>query len=533
MTLEIDQNQSWWNIQALSARWFACHPNEVSLKQLWTSSIDLSGEMKSLYNVLVNSFSIQLSTAGVGKPIKKEIFMNRGLKSGVVLGVLAAIVLGATGAERPPNVVIFLADDLGYGDLGYTGSTLAETPNIDAFAKQGMVFTSGYAPASHCSPSRAAILTGQYPARLHITTWIGGKKDTEYENMRIPEQKKFLAEEAYTLAEYFKSRGYATLQVGKWHVGGQQVSLRKHGFDEVAGWSPGAGPGPAKAWFGPYPKIKDLTGPADEYITDRLTDEAIKLMKQYEEKPFFLMLQHYDVHAPLVSPEKVIQKYVDKGQPLDQGRENATFLAMKEKLDDSFGRINTALTELGLADNTIVIFFSDNGGVPYFARNAPCRAGKKSLYEGGIRVPLVMRVPGMTQPGSSSDVAVNGIDFFPTLVELTGGDPSKVDTTFDGTSLVPLLKGGDALSRKALFWHSPQKGKEGQIIPPQGAVRMGKWKLVHYYGGQLDPELYNLDEDISENRNVAASHPEVVENMRKLLIKHLDEVDAQQVEIIR
>jgi arylsulfatase A len=241
-----------------------------------------------------------------------------------------------------------------------------------------------------------------------------------------------------------------------------------------------------------------------------------------------MLLQHYDVHAPLTAPDELVQKYVDRGRPLEKQNENATFLAMKEKVDDSFGRIMEALDEAGISDNTIVIFFSDNGGVSYFANNGPLRAGKKFLYEGGIRVPMIMRVPGMTPSGETTDIPVNAVDFFPTLVELTGGDPAEVDAPLDGVSLVPVLKGED-LEREALYWHMPQLGRDWRVIPPQGAVRKGPWKLVHHYGETRPDELYNLEKDIGEEQNLAGKHPEIVAKMRALLEAHLAEVDAQRV----
>ena len=257
-------------------------------------------------------------------------------------------------------------------------------------------------------------------------------------------------------------------------------------------------------------------------------------MKSHRDEPFFMMLQHYDVHGPLTAPKEMVKKYTDCGHPLAKGNENATFLAMKESFDQSFGRITATLEELELDDNTIVIFFSDNGGVSYVANNGQLRRGKKWLYEGGIRVPMAIRVPGVTQPGSRCDTAVNGIDFFPTLVELTGGQPEQLESVLDGVSLVPLLKGSETLKRDALYWHLPQLGKgDGTIIPPQGMVRMGPWKLIHYYGNTAEPELYNVETDIEEKVNVASDYPERVEQMQLMLEKHLNEVDAQRVEVVK
>ncbi|MCC5834225.1 MAG: sulfatase [Opitutales bacterium] len=442
----------------------------------------------------------------------------------------AVLPLHAEGSElERPNVVFFLVDDLGYGDLGYTGSTLAETPHIDSFAAENLVFTDAYSASPHCSPTRASIVTGQYPGRLHITVWIGGNKPTEFEGLKLPKEKQYLSSEVFSVAKYFKSLGYTTAQVGKWHLGGRRVPIQEHGFDRVIGWSPGAGTGPAPTWFGPYSTIADLDGPEDEYITDRLTDEAINFMKEQQQEPFFLLLQHYVVHDPLTAPDEIVQRYVAKGLPVDKGEENATFLAKKKTMDNSFGRILEALDELDLADNTIVVFFSDNGGVAYFANNGPLRKGKKYLYEGGIRVPLIMRVPNLTPKGGTTAVPVNSIDFFPTFVELTGGDVSAQPTVFDGISIKPVLAGADQLDREAIYWHMPQAGRDWTVIPPQGAVRKGPWKLIHHYGGTKPDELYNLEDDIGETRNLARRYPERVAEMRAMLERHIDETGAGRV----
>ncbi|MBT4756950.1 MAG: sulfatase [Opitutae bacterium] len=438
-------------------------------------------------------------------------------------------VCAAAIADQKPNILIFLVDDLGYGDLGCTGSTFAETPHLDRFAEEATRFTDAYAPAAHCSPSRAAIMTGQYPARLHITTWIGGKKATEYKGLSLPKQKTFLAESAYTMGEYFQAQGYTTANIGKWHAGGTIVPLQKHGFEHVIGYAPGAGPGASEAWFGPYPQIKDLDGPSDEYITDRLTQETIRFIEERDGDPFFIMLQHYDVHGPLVAPDAMVQKYVARRRPKDKGIENATFLAMKESMDASFGAIVNKLKALDLYDDTIIIFTSDNGGVQYFANNGGLRMGKKWLYEGGIRVPLLMRVPGYTEGGEVSRLPINGIDFFPTLVELTGGDPAKIESDLDGESFAPELKQVAGVKREALFWHSPQLGKGGGVIAPSGAVRMGPWKLISYYGDTKVPELYNVENDKAEEKNLASQYPELVDRIQRMLEKHLDETKAQRV----
>lgn len=449
-----------------------------------------------------------------------------------IMQIWASPVLAGTtsrDASDRPNILFVLADDLGYGDLGVTGCEFVQTPHLDKFAKYCHTFTNAYAPSPQCSPTRGAILTGQYPARLHITTWIGGKEPAAYKGLRLPQQKKSLPKNAYTLAKYLGDVGYETIQIGKWHLGDNPKGPSQFGFDHTVGFSAGAGPGKGQDWFGPYPKIDDLDGPADEYITERLTTEAIKFIQNKRKKPFFMMFQHYDPHAPLVAPPDDVQRYVDAGRPRDKGQLNATYLAMVEQVDTSFGRLIEALKERGIYNNTVIIFYSDNGAAKYFGRNDPFRGGKKEFYEGGIRVPLFMRVPGLTKKGQKHDAPVSGIDFFPTLIEMTGGSTNKVKATLDGVSFMPLLKGGEQLSRDTLYWHHPALSKTFKQIPPQGAVRQGPWKLIDFYSSDEVDELYNLDQDPGEKNNIADQHPEKVKELREKLHKHLKEVGAQLV----
>ena len=449
-----------------------------------------------------------------------------------VLCVSPALTSQAAQAEtKQPNILFVLADDLGVGDLAVNGNKYVQTPHLDRFTKYCHNFTSAYAPAPQCSPTRGAILTGQYPARLHITTWIGGKEPAEYEELSLPRQRKSLRDDTFTLAHYLSNAGYETVQIGKWHLGHDPEGPAKAGFEHTIGFASGAGPGKAPEWFGPYPKIKDLDGPADEYITERLTDEAIKFFAKKRDRPFFMMLQHFDPHAPLVAPPDEVQRYVDAGRPKDKGVLNATYLAMVQQVDTSFGRLVEALKEQKLYKDTIVIFYSDNGAAKYYGSNDPFRGGKKDFYEGGIRVPLSMRVPGMTEKGVRHDTPVSGFDFFPTLVELTGGSINDVKTTLDGVSLVPLLKGEKQLDRDTLYWHHPAVSKTHAIIPPQGAVREGKWKLIDFYSENQKDELYNLQNDPAEKTNVADKNPEVVARLRTKLQQHLKDVDAQVVTV--
>ncbi|MEM8971686.1 MAG: sulfatase [Pseudomonadota bacterium] len=436
----------------------------------------------------------------------------------------------ATAADAgKPNIVFILADDLGNGDLGFRGSELAKTPHLDSFAKQGHVFSNAYAPSPQCSPTRGAILTGQYPARFHITTWIGGNKATEYKGLKLPRQKTSLPKDTFTMAKYLQASGYETAQIGKWHLGGDPKGPKQFGFDHTIGFAKGAGPGKGLDWFGPYPNIPDLDGPPEEYITDRLTTEAVEFINTERDKPFFLMFQHFDVHAPIVAPPSDVQRYVDAGRPKDEGKLNATYLAMVEQVDSSFGRIIGALKSKGLYDNTIVIFFSDNGATSWHGRNNPLRGGKKDFYEGGIRVPMLMHVPGLTDAHHTHEVPVNGIDFLPTLVELTGGDLNQIQSPLDGISLVPILKGGETLERENLFWHHPALSRDYKDIPPLSVVRQGDWKLIDFNGSFREDELYNLKEDPGEQTNLLTQYPDKAAELRALIQNHLKAVGAQMV----
>ncbi|MBI1336509.1 MAG: sulfatase-like hydrolase/transferase [Phycisphaera sp.] len=459
--------------------------------------------------------------------MKRSLYVLAGLMQLVSLLLFSKFVCTAQAAR--PNIVFVLADDLGYGDLGCTGSEFAKTPNLDAFAKQSHVFNNAYAPAPQCSPTRAAILTGEYPARLHITTWIGGEKPEEYKGLQMPEQRKSLPDDAYTLAQYLKSSGYETIQIGKWHVGDNPAAPAKFGFDHTIGFAKGAGPGKPEAWFSPYPNIKDLKGPPGEFITERLTTEAVKFIASKREKPFFMMFQHYNVHAPVVAPPGDVLRYVDEGRPKDKGKLNATYLAAVEQVDKSFGQLVAALKKTGQFDNTIIVFFSDNGANTWDGSNAPYRGGKKEFYEGGIHMPLMMRIPDGLKERRDHDQPVSGIDFFPTFVELTGGSLRDVKAPIDGVSLLPVLMKNEPLKRDCLFWHHPALSRTFKEIPPQGVVREGPWKLIDFYSPSDRDELYNLDEDPGEKNDLAEKYPERVEQMRAKLQAHLKAVGAQMV----
>jgi arylsulfatase A-like enzyme len=307
-------------------------------------------------------------------------------------------------------VVLILADDFGWTDLACYGSKLYETPNIDRLARDGVKFTQAYSACTVCSPSRAALLTGKYPARLHVTDWIPGLPP-ENPKLLVPDWTKYLALEEVSLGQAFKSAGYATASIGKWHLGGEPYYPDKHGFDlNLAGTE---APSP-KTYFAPYEIATLPEGPAGEYLTDRLGTEAAKYLEEHKDKPFFLYLPHFAVHLPVQGKQPIVKKYRARLRP-DLMQTNAAYAAMVESLDDAVGQVRRKLDELKIADHTIVIFGSDNGGRVPTTSNLPLRVGKGSCYEGGTRVPLIVFWPGVTKPNTVCETPVIGLDLYPTV----------------------------------------------------------------------------------------------------------------------
>ncbi len=429
----------------------------------------------------------------------------------------------AAEAKRP-NFVFILIDDLGWADVGCFGSTYYQTPNIDRLAAQGMRFTDAYAACAVCSPTRASIMTGKYPARLHLTDWIPGEPDIPIHALRSPDWRKYLPLEEVTLAEALKPAGYVCASIGKWHLGGPQYYPEHQGFDlNVAGSSIGHPP----SYFWPYeakanavPGLK-AGGHEGEYLTDRLTDAAERFIEQNKDRPFFLYFAHYAVHVPLQAKPDLVAKY--RARSPHGAQTNAVYAAMIESVDDSVGRILRKLDALDIARNTVVVFMSDNGGLwPQATSNAPLRAGKAYPYEGGMREALIIKWPGVTQPHSTCSVPVCSIDFFPTFLEMAG---AKLPGPVDGVSLVPLLKQSGSLQREALFWHYPHYWSRTRVRP-YGAVRAGDWKLIEFYE-DMRVELYNLKDDLSETHDLAKDKPEKAAALRTLLHNWRQSVDAQ------
>ncbi len=448
-----------------------------------------------------------------------------------ILFAIAALLLpsGLWAADSPrrPNVVLVLADDFGWTDLACYGSDLHETPHLDRLARDGMRFTQNYSACTVCSPTRAALLTGKYPARLHITDWIPGLMP-DNPKLLVPEWTKFLPTSETTIAELFHSRGYTTASIGKWHLGGEEYYPQKNGFDiNIAGTDKPSPPSYHAPW-----KIPTLSeGKDGHYLTDRLADEAVRFIDQMKDKPFFLYLAHFAVHTPIQGRADLVAKYKGKLKP-GLTHTNAAYAAMVESMDASVGRVRAKLEELKLADNTIVIFTSDNGGRVPTTSNKPLRYGKASAYEGGVRVPLIVYWPGVTKPASVSDTPVITMDLFPTLVEMAGlekpkAEPGQAAAGCDGASLVPLLRGTGGLARRDLFWHYPHH-QHYQLggATPYGAIRSGDYKLIEFFN-DMRVELYDIKSDIGEEHDLAREKPTLVDDLRTRLHAWRREVGAQ------
>ncbi len=458
-----------------------------------------------------------------------------------LLGAASATLLGTRpgrAADRDvPNIVIILADDLGWADTGCYGADLHETPNLDRLASQGMKFTNAYAAAPVCTPTRASIMTGKSPARLHMTIWHeASKKPPQGRKLIPPVTVANLPHEETTLAEILHDAGYHTAHVGKWHLGNAAHYPETHGFDINIG---GTFWGAPSTFFYPYrgtaykeyryvPHMEG--GHEGEYLTDRLTDEAIRVMENAADRPFFLHLAYHTVHTPIEAKPAVVQYYEKKLKPMMR-HQNPTLAAMVHALDENVGRLLAKLDELDVADKTLVLFASDNGGFvgKYQGRtvtnNSPLRSGKGSLYEGGIRVPLLIRWPGVAKPGSVCDEPVATTDFYPTLLEASSleGD-AEHNADLDGLSLVPLLKDSrNSLNRETLFFHYPHYY---HTTSPVSAVRHGDWKLLEYFEDDR-VELYNLADDLGENHDLAAQKPDLAENLRRRIHDWRKSMDAQ------
>jgi len=496
-----------------------------------------------------------------------------------------------TDAQQPAkkmNVIFFLVDDLGWNDVQCNNpNSFYETPNINSFAKEGTRFTNAYASCHVCSPSRASIMTGKYPARLQLTDWLPGRKDYAFQQLKNAPINQHLPFEDKTIAETFKENGYRTAIFGKWHLGEDSSSPLQHGFDyRVTEWNKGW----PLTYYSPF-RLKGLEGPDGEYLTDRLTTEALKYIEQNKDAPFFMYLSHFAVHDPIEGRADLVKKYQEKlkklppsampyileGNPDDpnplsrqaldemiqqkeyagysilphrtvkikQRQDNVQFAAVVESMDESLGRVLAKLKELGLEDNTIVVFVSDNGGMSgaNFARpgkkfgeaaldkefatsNLPLRGAKGWFYEGGIRVPMIVKWPGHSTPNTTTDVPVISTDFYPTLLKMAGiaGNPKQ---TLDGVDFSPLMEGG-GIKERNLYWHFPHYSNHG-MQSPGGAMRSGDYKLLEYFeNGTV--QLFDLRTDPYEQHDLAAAMPGKVKKMKKQLHAWQKKVHAAKME---
>jgi len=453
-----------------------------------------------------------------------------------LVAILFAGLLQSSFAATQPNIVLFLIDDLGWKDVGCYGSEYYKTPNIDRLAAQGVQFTNGYAACAVCSPTRAAILTGKYPARLMLTEWLPSGRWDPKAKLRSGRFLRALPLEEITLAEALRKGGYRTGIVGKWHLGGEPFFTAKHhGFDVAIAANDHGNPGdyfyPYKGqWSIPTTGLKAQWqvlpgGNPGEYLTDRLTDEAIGFIREENDKPFFLYFSHYAVHTPFQAKSKITKKYEQIPKSKWQGK--PVYAAMIQSVDESVGRVMDTLKELKKLDNTLVIFTSDNGGFAKATNHSPLRGNKGSYYEGGIRVPFIIHWPGVAKAGYESEVPVISMDLYPTCLAAAGLPPHPAQHR-DGLNVLPLAKGSGSLKRDALHWHYPHYNSHPSAVP-SSVLRKGDWKLIETF----DPagvELYHLGRDLSETTNLAAKEPTKLSELRRDLAEWREKVGAERME---
>lgn len=449
-----------------------------------------------------------------------------------------------------PNILVILVDDLGWADVGANfPDTFYETPNLDRMAANGLRFSQAYAAHPVCSPTRAALMTGKHPNRHNITDWIPGfSRDRGNWPLSTPAINHELALEETTLAEKFKAAGYQTFFAGKWHLGEEDKYWPEHqGFDQnIGGWSVGAPQlkeGVANGYYAPYgnPRLED--GPEGEYLTERLTDESIRFIREKGTDPFFLYLSFYTVHTPIQPAPAKYDYFLRKKEMMPEAsgpqayrqegagqtkliQDNAAYASMVAAMDENVGRVLQALEEEGLDKNTWVILTSDNGGLSTLfnedapTANGPLRAGKGWCYEGGIRVPLIIQGPGLSRTGRVSDTPVVSMDLFPTLLSLAQ-IPHEAN---DGKDLSGLIRTNDKIERESLVWHYPHY--HGSAWKPGSAIREGKWKLVHFYETGIS-ELFDLETDPGETENLAKVYPDKAEALQQNLMRQLKESGAR------
>jgi arylsulfatase A len=508
----------------------------------------------------------------------------------LLLLAFAVVSAPSVAAEPLPNIVFFLVDDLGASDLGCYGSRFYETPQIDRFAAESVRFTQAYAACHVCSPTRASIMTGKYPAAIQLTDWLPGRREFPFQKLKNAANIQHLPPEETTIAAALREHGYATAHIGKWHLGEEPFGPRQYGFDlQIPRWNKGW---PKAGYHGPF-ELDALDDAPGDYLTDRLTDVALNFIEDHRKRPFFLYLSHFAVHDPIEGRADLVRKYREKsarraaedeppflleGNPdaeeplsraeldallsdqayaghqllphrtvkIKQLQDNVAFAAMVESMDESFGRVREKLDALGIAENTIMIFFSDNGGMSaanygrpervvhaskldaaYATSNLPLRGGKGWLYEGGIRVPMIVNWPGQEIHPAVCDEPVISTDFYPSLLEMIGV-PLRPKQHTGGVSFVSLLQGEKKLEREAIYWHFPHYSNHG-LQSPGGAIRSGDFKLLEYFeNGTI--QLFNLRDDPAEQHDLADALPEIAARLSAMLHVWRQQNSAQMME---
>jgi arylsulfatase A len=460
--------------------------------------------------------------------MSKELLMNsrRIMRQSIALML---ILLSSTAfANDKPNVIVLLADDLGYSGLQCFGSDLHETPHLDKMAADGMKFTSAYSACTVCSPTRASVMTGKYPARLHLTDFISGQK-RPFSKLNVPDWTMRLEHSETTIAEYLKRNGYSSAHIGKWHLHGRndpaEFGPTGRGFDVSIGK-------PKSRGYFIDQKLVDSGKVKSGYVTDHLTDAAVRVINRWKDKPFFLYFAYNTPHTPIQGKNELVDYYRKKIKP-GMRHNNPTYAAMVHSLDDSVGRVIKAVEQAGIADRTLIWFISDNGGLSQkynkptgFIDNHPVRRGKGSAYEGGIRVPMIVHWPGVTKPGSVSDEPVCTIDILPTVLEITDSRPRIAgEYPFDGQSLAPIFRdAAQQLNRDALYWHYPHYHAGGD--GPYAAIRARRYRLIEFFEDNR-LELYDLDNDIGETKNLATEQPKLAHRLHAKLKSWQKSVNAQ------
>ncbi|MGF1579225.1 MAG: sulfatase [Gemmataceae bacterium] len=471
---------------------------------------------------------------------RRQVLVIGSLAIAFLVSVSAPSSFAGTKKARKPNFVFFLIDDMGWTDAKCYGSSFYHTPNIDKLARSGVRFTNGYAACPVCSPTRLSIMTGKYPARLDATNYFTGRRRGK---LLPAEYRNHMPLSEVTLAEALKASGYATGFFGKWHLGGEGFEPTKQGFDVNVG---GHVRGSPRSYFSPYrnPYLKD--GPKGEHLADRLATEAMDFITKHSDEPFLVYLSFYSVHTPLQAKPKLIQKYKGKqkllpksklatGLPrfgkegknkLRQVQDHAIYAGMVETMDANIGRVLDHLEKLNLDDNTVVIFTSDNGGLctseGWPTSNLPLRAGKGWLYEGGVRVPFIIRWPGNAPPSRTCEVPVISTDFYPTMLEMAGLRQRPKQHT-DGVSLVNLLRGRAKDIERPLYWHYPHYSNQGGT--PGSSVRLGDYVLIEFFEDK-HVELYNIKKDLGQKHDLAKKMSDRAAEMRTMLHRWRQSVDA-------